>query len=133
MATKIFVNLPVKDLKASMDFWKKLGYSFNEQFTDETAASLVISEDIYAMLLTHPKWQGFTKKDIVDAHKSSEVMTALSMESKQAVDDLMDKVQAAGGKARETQDYGFMYSRGFEDLDGHIWEVFWMDPNHVKN
>lgn len=85
------------------------------------------------MLLTHAKWKGFTQKEIVDAHKSSEVMIALSCDSKQAVDELMDKVQAAGGKARETQDYGFMYSRGFEDPDGHIWEVFWMDPNHVKS
>ena len=131
--TKIFVNLPVKDLNRSMDFFKKIGYSFNPQFTDETAACMVISEDIYAMLLTHAKFGEFTKKDIVDANKSTEVLIALSTESRQAVDKLVDSVLSAGGKeARKAEDYGFMYQRSFDDLDGHTWEIVWMDPSHVQ-
>lgn len=132
MATKIFVNLPVKDLNKSMDFFKEIGYSFNPQFTDETAASMVITEDIYAMLLTHPKFKEFTKKEIADATKTTEVLTALSTDSKDKVNELVDKAIKAGAtEAREPEDYGFMYSRSFNDLDGHIWEVFWMDINAV--
>lgn len=133
MATKIFVNLPVKDLNKSMDFFKKLGYSFNPQFTDDTAACMVISEDIYSMLLTHKKFQDFTSKSIVDANKSTEVLNALSMDSREAVDEMMDKAIAAGGsEARDPQDYGFMYGRSFNDLDGHIWELIWMDPSAIN-
>ena len=133
MPKKIFVNLPVKDLNKSMEFFKKLGFSFNEQFTDETAASMVITGDIYAMLLTEQKFKQFTKKEIVDATKSTEVLVALSVDSKEEVNQMMQKVFDAGGReAREAQDYGFMYGRAFEDLDGHIWEIFYMDPNYVK-
>ncbi|MEK7256523.1 MAG: VOC family protein [Bacteroidota bacterium] len=133
MATKIFVNLPVQDLNKSMDFFKQLGYSFNPQFSDETAACMVISEDIYAMLLTHPKFKLFTKKEISDATKTTEVLVALSFESKVAVDEIMEKALRAGGKeARETEDLGFMYGRAFDDLDGHTWEVFWMNPDAVQ-
>jgi hypothetical protein len=132
MATKIFVNLPVKDLQRSMDFFGKLGYSFNPQFTDENAASMVISEDIYAMLLTEAYFQTFITKSIVDAHKSTEVLLALSADSREEVDALMEKALAAGAtEVRDPQDHGFMYGRAYNDLDGHIWEVFWMDPTAV--
>ena len=134
MKTSIFVNMQVKDLDKSKKFYEGLGYSFNEQFTDETAASLVISDTIYAMLLTPEKFKSFIKnKEASDAHKSTEVLLALSMESKQEVDCMLKKAEDAGGKAfRDTEDYGFMYSRSFEDLDGHIWEIFWMDPDYVQ-
>jgi predicted lactoylglutathione lyase len=130
MVTKIFVNLPVKDLNQSIAFFDKLGYSFNPQFSDETATCMVISEDIYAMLLTHAKFKEFTPKDLADAHKTTEVLIALSMESKDKIDELMSKVLEAGGsEARPVQDLGFMYSRAYNDLDGHIWEIVWMDEN----
>ena len=133
MATKIFVNLPVKDLKASMAFFTALGYSFNAQFTDETAACMVISEDIYAMLLTHAKFKQFTSKAICDATTTTEVLVCLSSESRAAVDSLVAKAVAAGGSAHmEPKDYGMMYGHGFQDLDGHIWEVMWMDPAAIK-
>ncbi len=132
MATKIFVNLPVKDLNKSMDFFKEIGYSFNPQFTDETAACMVITEDIYAMLLTHAKFKEFTKKEIADATKTTEVLTCLSTDSKDQVNELVDNALKAGAtEARDPEDYGFMYSRSFNDLDGHIWEVLWMDINAV--
>lgn len=125
--------MAVKDLDKSKEFFSKLGYTFNPQFTDETAASMVISENIYAMLLTEPKMKEFITKELVDAHKQTEVLIALSCESKDEVNTLVDKAVAAGGKkARDPQDYGFMFQRAFEDLDGHIWEIFWMDPSYVK-
>ena len=133
MATKIFVNLPVKDLPKSMDFFSKLGYSFNLQYTDDKAACMIISEDIFTMLLGEEFFQGFTPKPITDAHKNTEVLIALSADSRAAVDVMLAKVLAAGGtEAREPQDMGFMYNRSFNDPDGHIWEIFWMDPNAVN-
>ena len=133
MATKIFVNLPVKNLNSSMDFFKKLGYSFNLQFTDETAACMVISEDIYAMLLTHSKFREFTKKDISDSTKTAEVILSLSTDSKEQVSEIVERAIKAGGtEPGEAKDYGFMYLRGFQDLDGHLWEVVWMDPVAVS-
>ena len=132
-ARKIFVNLPVKDLDKSMTFFKALGFTFNAQFTDETAACMMISDDIYAMLLTHDKFRQFTPKTIADATKSSEVLSCLSAESKDAVNKMADAALKAGGqKLREPQDYGFMYERSFQDPDGHIWEIMWMDETHVK-
>lgn len=121
-------------------FYKALGFSINPQFSDETGACVVISEDppggeagIYSMLLTHPKFKGFTKKNIADSHATAEVINAISVNSKQEVDEMIKKVLSAGGKeAREPQDYGFMYGRAFEDLDGHIWEVFWMDSSKAQ-
>ena len=125
----IFVNLAVDDLEASKKFFTELGYSINAQFSDETAASVVISDTIVAMLLTRQKYAQFTKKEIVDATKSSEVLLGLSAESREKVDELVEKAVAAGGSVTgETQDYGFMYGRAFDDLDGHTWEVIWMDP-----
>ncbi len=133
MATKIFVNLPVKDLKASIEFFTKLGYTFNAQFTDETATCMIISEDIYAMLLTHEKFKVFTPKEICDATKSSEVLICLSCESREQVDEMVGKAVAAGGTTyNQPQDHGFMYGHGYQDLDGHIWELMWMDPSAVN-
>lgn len=129
MATSIFVNLPVKDLNKSIEFFTNLGYSFNPQFTNENATCMIISETIYVMLLVEPFFQSFIKKSICDAKKSTEVLICLSAESREAVDGLVNKAIAAGGTApHEKQDQGFMYSHAFEDLDGHIWEVMYMDP-----
>jgi uncharacterized protein len=133
MATKIFVNLPVKDLDKTKTFFSALGYTFNPQFTNENAACMIISEDIYAMLLIEPFFKGFIDKDIVDATKSTEVLIALSTDSRAEVDDLVNKAVAAGGtEPRPAMDHGFMYQRSYNDLDGHIWEVFWMNPEHVE-
>lgn len=133
MSRKIFVNLPVQDLKKSMDFFTALGFTFNPQFTDETGACMVISEDIYAMLLTHEKFKQFTPNAVCDAKKSTEVLLALNCESRQEVSALLDKALTAGGKRyAEPKDYGFMYQDGFQDLDGHIWEIFYMDPSVVQ-
>jgi predicted lactoylglutathione lyase len=133
MATKIFVNLAVKDLKRSMEFFKALGFGYNPQFTDETAACMVISEDIYTMLLTRPKFREFTKKKLADAARTTEVLTCLAVEDRAKVDAVVNAALAAGGTAaREPMDYGFMYGRSFNDLDGHIWEIIYMDPSHVQ-
>lgn len=129
MPTKLFVNLPVQDLKKSMDFYKKLGFTFNPQFTDKTAACMVISEENYAMLVTHNKFRDFTPKAIADSHKTAEVLVAISRESRKDVDAMCNTAFKNGGrKYREPQDHGFMYGWGFEDPDGHVWEPFWMDP-----
>jgi predicted lactoylglutathione lyase len=133
MATSIFVNLPVAHLDASKAFFGKLGFAFNPQFTDETAAAMVIEENIFAMLLTHEKFAQFTPKTIADARTTSEVLIALSRDSKEGVAELFDKAIAAGGlEVRPADDYGFMVSRAFSDLDGHIWEIMWMDPSYVQ-
>ena len=130
MATKIFVNLPVKDLNKSKEFFTKIGFTINPQFTDETAACVVITEDIYAMILTHKKFKEFTTKEIADATKTSEVLTCLSFESKEKVNEIVDTaVQAGATETRDAMDFGFMFGRSFNNLDGHIWEVIWMDPN----
>ena len=133
MARKIFVNLPVRDLAASMAFFKVLGFANNAQFTDDTAACMVVSDDIYVMLLTHAKFKEFTPLPVADATRATEVLVCLSCDSRAAVDEVVGKGLAAGGKAfKDPQDYGFMYARSFQDLDGHIWEWIWMDPAAVK-
>lgn len=133
MSTKIFVNLPVRDLDRSMAFFRALGWTFNSQFTDETAASLVISEDIYAMLLTHKKYREFTDKEIADTSKTSQCLIALSVDSADEVNRIADAAMKAGARpAKPPQDYGFMKLRSFEDLDGHHWEILHMDPAHVQ-
>jgi uncharacterized protein len=110
-----------------------MGYKFNRQFTDSTAACLVISEDIYAMLLTHAKFKEFTPREICNAAKSTEVLICLSCENREQVDDLVRKAVAAGGTApTEPKDYGFMYQHGFQDPDSHIWELIYMNPSHVQ-
>lgn len=132
MATKIFVNLPVGNLDRSMRFFETLGFTFDPRFTDDTAACMVIAEDIYAMLLTERKFKEFTRKNIADATTTTEVLTCLSTETKQKVDEIVDKAVKAGAtEARGPMDHGFMYGRSFDDLDGHIWEIIWMDPNFI--
>jgi uncharacterized protein len=132
MATKIFVNLPVKDLKESIAFFTKLDFTFNAQFTDETAACMMVSEDIFVMLLTQDKFKTFTPKEICDATKSTEVLVCLSAESRENVNAMVGKAVAAGGTTyNEPQDHGFMYGHGFQDLDGHIWELFYMEPSAI--
>jgi hypothetical protein len=133
MATKIFVNLPVNDLSESVKFFTKLGFTFNPQFTDETATCMIVSEDIFVMLLTHDKFKTFTPKPICDATKSTEVLVCLSSESRAGVDEIVRKAVAAGGTTyKEPQDYGFMYGHGFQDLDGHIWEIMYMEPSAIN-
>jgi len=133
MATKIFVNLPVKDLNKSIEFYAKLGYKFNPQFTDETATCMIISDDIFVMLLTEAKFKTFTPKAICDATKSTEVLVCLSCESRDVVNDLVRKAVAAGGTTyAESKDYGFMYQHGYQDLDGHLWELIYMDTKAVQ-
>ena len=133
MISTVFDNLPVKDLDKSMAFFKAIGFSLNSQFTDKTAACMMMSDNIYAMLLTHEKVKKFSNKQIADAHKTLEVLTALAVESRTKVNELADKAIKAGGtEAYSPKDYGFMFTRSFEDPDGHIWEIFWMDPAQVQ-
>ncbi|MNS28194.1 Glyoxalase-like domain protein [compost metagenome] len=132
MHKQIFVNIAISDMQKSQDFFKKLGFTFNPDFTNEQGACMVISDDIYAMLLTRDFFQGFTGKPLVDAKEATEVLICLSCESRAEVDDLVARARAAGGAVpREPQDHGFMYAHGFEDLDGHIWELVHMAPGEV--
>jgi len=133
MAQSIFVNLPVSDLKRSISFYESLGWKVNPKFSDETAACIVISPEIYVMVLTHPKFQEFTSRKLADANQNTEVITALSAESKDEVNAQMEKGLASGGKEfRDPMDYGFMFNRAICDPDGHIWEFFWMDPSAIQ-
>ena len=128
MIRQIFVNLPVKDLPRSKAFFEALGLTFNPQFTNDQGACLQIAENIYAMLLVEPFFQGFTKLPLCDAKKATEVLIALSCDSREEVEDMVRKAVAAGGTTpNEPKDYGFMYQHGFADLDGHQWEVFYMN------
>jgi predicted lactoylglutathione lyase len=130
MHKHIFVNLPVKDLARSRAFFSSLGFDFNPQFSNEDAACMIIGENIFAMLLVERFFQGFTNKPIADAREVTEVLTCLSCESRDEVDTLVARALAAGGRApNPKQDHGFMYGHGFEDLDGHVWELSWMDPS----
>ncbi|TKI56726.1 glyoxalase/bleomycin resistance/extradiol dioxygenase family protein [Brevibacillus antibioticus] len=125
---QIFVNLPVKDLNKSIDFFTAIGYEFNPQFTDQNAACLVISENIFAMLLVEEFFQTFTKKELTDATRSTEVIVALSADSREQVDEIVSKALAAGATpSKDPIDHGFMYSWSFQDLDGHLWEFLYMD------
>lgn len=129
MPTKIFVNLPVRDLKKSVAFFTGLGFSFNPKFTDETATCMIVAEDIAVMLLTEEKFKTFTPKPICDATKSTEVLVCLSCDSREQVADMVRQAVAGGGTTyNDPQDHDFMYGHGFQDLDGHIWEVIYMDP-----
>lgn len=128
MLRQIFVNLPIKDMARSQAFFKSMGLRFNQRFTNEQGACLEIADNIYAMLLVEPFFQGFTKLPISDAKKATEVLIALSCDSRAEVDDLVAKAVAAGATTpNASKDHGFMYQHGFADLDGHQWEVFWMD------
>jgi predicted lactoylglutathione lyase len=128
MSKLIFINLPVTDLARSKAFYERIGATNEPRFTDETAACMVFSDTIHVMLLTHEKFTQFTPKPVAP-RDTTEVLICISADDREAVDDMVDKAGAAGGRAdfREPQDYGFMYGRAFEDPDGHIWEVMWMD------
>lgn len=129
----IFVNLAVADVDTSKKFFTELGYTINPQFTTDDCACVVISDTIIAMMLSKQRYADFTKKQIADSTKTSEVLLCLSAESREKVDELVDGALAAGGTATgETQDHGFMYGRAFDDPDGHTWEVMWMDPAAVQ-
>jgi uncharacterized protein len=133
MSTQIFVNLPVKDLKKSVDFFTKLGYTFNPKFTDKNATCMIVAENIFVMLLVEEFFKTFAPKEICDTTKSVEVLVALSFESRSAVDEMVRKAIAAGGNTyKEPSDMGFMYQHGFQDLDGHIWEIFFMEESEIE-
>ena len=130
MASQIFVNLPVKDLARSVEFFAKLGYTFDPRFTDENATSMIVGENIYVMLLVESFFANFTKKPVANAKLSTEAIFCLALASREQVDEHVAQAVAAGGKAEQpAQDHGWMYQHGFEDLDGHLWEVCWMDPD----
>ena len=134
MTTKIFVNLPVKNLNKTIDFFTKLGFKFNPQFTDENATCMIVGEDIFIMLLVETFFKTFTKKEISDTSKNTEVIVALSAEGREKVDQMINNAIRAGGReSREPQDHGWMYGRSFEDIDGHLWEIFYMDESAMKN
>lgn len=133
MARKIFVNLAVRDLKRSKEFFSKLGFEFNPQFTDDKAACMVLSEEGFVMLLGEEFFKTFTKKSLCDTATHNEALLALSCESRAEVDALVKKALANGGtRAMAAQDHGFMYASSFYDPDGHHWEVLWMDPKHIQ-
>jgi hypothetical protein len=132
MAKQIFINLPVKDLKKTMAFFEKLGFTFNMQFTDDKAACMIIGENIYAMLLLEKFFKTFTSKEIADAKKTTEVLIAIDAESRESVDEMIRKAVEAGGSTyRNPQDDGWMYGHSFADLDGHQWEVLYMDESQI--
>lgn len=133
MSTKIFVNLPVKDLNRSIRFFTTLGFSFDPRFTDENATCMIISEDIYVMLLMEEFFRSFTHKDIGDTSRASEVILSITAESREKVDELVNTALEAGAGGSSTpQDHGWMYQRGFQDPDGHLWEVFYMDMSSLS-
>jgi predicted lactoylglutathione lyase len=134
VTTKIFVNLPAKDLNKTIEFFTKLGFKFNPQFTDENATCMIVGEDIFVMLLVEKFFKTFTKKEICDTSKNTEVIVALSVEGREKVDQMINKaIEAGGTESREPQDHGWMYGRSFEDINGHIWEIIYMDESALKN
>ena len=134
MATKIFINLPVKDLNRSISFFTELGFSFNPKFTNEKGTCLIIGENINAMLLVEEFYATFTNKEICNAETTSEVLIAVSLETREKVDEIMEKAIRSGGiEYVETKDYGWMYQRTFLDIDGHHWEVFYMDESKIPS
>ncbi|WP_445475654.1 VOC family protein [Methanococcoides methylutens] len=133
MNSQIFVNLPVKDLNRSIEFFTKLGFEFDPQNTDEKGTSMIVNKDSFVMLLTEDFFKIFTTKQICDSKKSTEVAISLSVESREKVDELLNKAREAGGSEEiEPQDNEWMYGRSFEDLDGHIWAIFYMDESAIS-
>ena len=133
MKTKIFVNLPIRDLNKSVAFFTKLGFSFNPQFTDENATCMIVGEDIFVMLLVEKFFKSFTKKEVCDTSKYTETIVALSVDSREKVDQLINKaIEAGGSEPREKQDHGWMYGRSSEDIDGQLWEAFFMEESTIK-
>ena len=134
MTAKIFVNLPVKDLNKTIEFFTRLGFTFNPQFTDENATCMIVGENIFVMLLVDKFFKTFTKKDISDTSKNTEVIVALAVESREKVDQVINMAVGSGGREhKEPQDHGWMYGRGFEDINGHLWEIIYMDESALKN
>ena len=132
MAKEIYLNLPVKDLNKSIEFFTKLGFSFNPKFTDANATCMLVGENIYVMLLVEKFFQTFTKKEIANAHKTAEGIIGITAESKNEVDKILKKALSIGAKpANKPYDHGWMYGASFEDLDGHIWEIFFMDESKM--
>jgi predicted lactoylglutathione lyase len=132
MVKEIYVNLVVTDLEQTRAFWESLGFSFNPQFSDEKALCLVMGDNIYAMLILPDFFQTFTTKKIIDSQNEVEVLTAVSVESREKVDELVEKGIAAGGtETREPMDYGWMYNRALADLDGHVWEILFADASQI--
>ena len=128
VAQQMFLNLPVKNLDKTIKFFTKLVFTFNPQFTDKNATCMIVGENIFVMLLVESFFQTFTKKQVIDSHKQVEALVGLSVENRKKVDDLLTlAIQAGGSEAREPQDHGWMYGRAFHDLDGHLWEIFYMD------
>lgn len=133
MINNIFVNLPVKDLEKSKNFFTQMGFKFNPQFTDQNAACLILGSNMYAMLLVEKFFTDFTKRPLPETPKTAEVINSLFVENSADVDVLADKALKAGAvNYSDPQDMGFMYNRSFQDLDGHLWEIGWMDPAHVE-
>lgn len=129
----IFVNLPVRDLEASTAFFESLGFAFDERFTDDSCACMVVSEQAYVMLIVEGRFAEFTTRPVADARTNTEAILCVSAESREAVDDFAEAALGAGaGRANEPMDHGFMYGRSFSDLDGHLWEVMWMSPEAVE-
>ena len=130
MPKMVFINLPITDLARSTAFYEALGGTRNPKFSDETSACMVFSETIHAMLLTHGKYRNFTARSIADAHATSSALIALTVDSREEVNATIDLAVAAGGQAdpNPKQDHGFMFGRSVQDPDGHVWEIFWMDP-----
>ena len=134
MARKIFVNLAVKDLDKAVEFFTTLGFSFDPRFTDKTATCMIVSDEAFVMLLVESKFREFTKKELADATTQTEAILALSAESREQVDELADKALEVGGSpANDPMDMGVMYGRSFQDLDGHLWELIWMDPSALES
>ncbi len=130
---KIFVNLAVKDLDRAVDFFTRIGFSFDQRFTDEQATCMIVSDEAFVMLLVEGRFKDFTTKEIADSTTHTEAILALSAESREDVDELVRKALAAGGRpANDPMDQGFMYGWSFQDPDGHLWEVFWMDPSAIS-
>lgn len=134
MATQIFVNLPVRDLKRSVEFFTRLDFTFDPRFTDENATCMIVDENIFVMLLLEGFFKSFTNKELCDATRAAEVILSLSAEDRAKVDETISKAVAAGASTpNEPRDYGFMYLHGFQDLDGHLWEVFYMEPDKTPH
>ncbi len=133
MISQIYVNLPVKELQASIDFFSSLGFTFNEQFTNENATCMIIGENIYSMLLVEPFFQTFTRKQITNAKQSTEAIIALATDSRERVDELIRLAIKAGGSVpNDIQDHGWIYTHSFEDLDGHVWELLYIDESKLQ-
>lgn len=133
MTRQIYVNLPVKDLNKTVEFFTKLGFTFNPQFTDENATCMIVDSNIFVMLLVDRFFQTFTKKAVCNTTKDTEVIIALASESREKVDEMLSNVLKAGGsEPREPQDHGWMYGRSFQDINGHLWEVIYMNENALK-